>query len=1034
MKALLVFLLPLVVSADPALPPGKKSIPLTGQNFTVPEGFELELVAGPPLVDRPIHADFDEQGRLYVCESSGTNDKVDKQLAEKPHWIVRLEDTDGDGRFDRCTQFAEHLMFPEGMLWHAGSVFVAAPPSIWKLTDTDNDGIADVREEWFAGKTLTGCANDLHGPYLGADGWIYWAKGAFAEQTYPRPGKSPLVTRAAHIFRSRPDGTGIEPVMTGGMDNPVEVAFTPGGERIFTTTFLQQPGHGNRDGLIHAIYGGVYGKVNDVVAGHPRTGDLMPVLSHLGPAAPAGLACYESSHFGREYQGNLFAALFNLRKITRHVLTKSGGTFASRDEDFLVSDSFDFHPTDVLEDADGSLLVVNTGGWYKLCCPSSQLWKPDILGGIYRIRRTDAERVADPRGLTLDWKNPAPEELAKRLSDARPAVRKRAGEALAGQGPQALIVLEKTLANPKSAEARRRAVWTLARIDAPTARTLVRIALHDADETVRQAAAHSISVWRDRDAVPDLLRLLARGSPFNRRAAAEALGRLGHPAAVPVLLSVAGEELDRTLEHSVIYALIEIASRAETEAGLQSENPRTRRAALLAIDQMEGKGLQPDAVAELLASPEPRLRETAAWIVGRHRDWGPALAPFLAKRLAARNLTDDERALLARLLAEFASNAEIQTLLASGLANEGAARSDDKTVILQAMSRSGLAALPDGWVAPLAAVLRSDSTLAPLAVSVVRAVPSAAARTAELHAALLAAAADERLSTAQRLEALGAAPGGIGQVDPRVFDFMRANLTPDAQVSVRLSAADALSKARLDDRQLVLLAALVRSAGPLEIERVVAPYAHSSSDEVGKALAAALAECSALTSLRPEFLQEIFKHYGPAVEAEARTVYKLLAASTEKQKNKIEELLALLPRGDIRRGQSVFNSQKAACTTCHGFGYVGGSIGPDLTKIGGIRTERDLLEAIVFPSASFVRSYEPVVVTTKAGKTFAGTIRPGRPDEVVLALNAKETVHIPRDEIEELVPGTVSIMPAGLDQQLSSQELVDLITFLKSAK
>ncbi len=73
--------------------------------------------------------------------------------------------------------------------------------------------------------------------------------------------------------------------MTGGMDNPVDVVFTPGGERIFTTTFLVHPSEGQRDGLIHAIYGGVYGKDHDVINGHPRTGDLMPPLVHLGPAA-----------------------------------------------------------------------------------------------------------------------------------------------------------------------------------------------------------------------------------------------------------------------------------------------------------------------------------------------------------------------------------------------------------------------------------------------------------------------------------------------------------------------------------------------------------------------------------------------------------------------------------------------------------------------------------------------------------------------------------------------------------------------------
>ena len=67
------------------------------------------------------------------------------------------------------------------------------------------------------------------------------------------------------------------------------------------------------------------------------------------------------------------------------MLTPDGATFTTKDSDFLTSDNRDFHPTDVLEDADGSLLVIDTGGWYKLCCPTSQLAKPDVLGGIYRI-------------------------------------------------------------------------------------------------------------------------------------------------------------------------------------------------------------------------------------------------------------------------------------------------------------------------------------------------------------------------------------------------------------------------------------------------------------------------------------------------------------------------------------------------------------------------------------------------------------------------------------------------------------------------
>ena len=75
--------------------------------FTVPDGFEVELVAAPPLVDRPVSMDFDEQGRLYVTTSSGSNDKVQKQLEDKPHRILRLEDSDGDGRWDRLTDYTQ---------------------------------------------------------------------------------------------------------------------------------------------------------------------------------------------------------------------------------------------------------------------------------------------------------------------------------------------------------------------------------------------------------------------------------------------------------------------------------------------------------------------------------------------------------------------------------------------------------------------------------------------------------------------------------------------------------------------------------------------------------------------------------------------------------------------------------------------------------------------------------------------------------------------------------------------------------------
>jgi putative membrane-bound dehydrogenase-like protein len=1008
-------------------------IELNGHIFTLPSDFDIELAAGSPLVDRPIVADFDEQGRLYVADSSGSNEKVVVQVIKKPHRILRLEDTDGDGRFDKRTVFADKMMFPEGCMWHAGSLYVAAPPSIWKLTDTDGDGVADERVEWFQGKTLTGCANDLHGPYLGLDGWIYWCKGAFAQQTYERKGKPPFVTRAAHIFRCRPDGSGTEPVMTGGMDNPVDVVFTPGGERIFTTTFFQHPGGGLRDGLIHAVYGGIYGKDHNVIydPAHKWTSPaLMPVLTHLGAAAPCGLTRYESRVFGTEYQDNLFACLFNMHKVTRHVLIPDGASFKSRDEDFLVSNNFDFHPTDVLEDADGSLLVIDTGGWYKLCCPTSQLHKPDILGGIYRIKRKGAAKIDDPRGRKLAWAKMTAAELAGLLGDARPAVRHRAVEVMA-QNLGAVPAIFNVICSSKSAEARRNAVWAATRIDGAFARGAVRQALDDADEITRQAATHSMSVHRDGDSVAGLVKLLKSPSLHNRRAAAEALGRIGDKFAVPALLDALAQQSDRALEHSLTFALIEIADVKATMVGLSSDNARVRRAALIVLDQMDGGRLDAKQITAELTSDDPKVKETAWWIAGRHPEWGDTVTSFLRDRLsAADKLRPEDQDELVQHLTRFAANKAIQQLLTNPPGGQQAQR-----IALRVMARANLKEAPRDWIARLTAVLNGDNTdLQSESIAAVRHLRILPTQAAPLAAALLQIGSNSRAATVLRVSALAAVPGGRMKIEPELFDFLRSHLDAEQPIVVRAAAAEVLAKAKLDPNQLLSLAGSLKSVGPLEMERLLDAFAPSTHEKVGLALVSALRASPARSSLRVETLKPRLAKFPPAVQRQAEELYAALDADAAKQKAQLEQLLSSLRDGDVRRGQAVFNSSKASCSACHAIGYLGGNVGPDLTHIGKIRSERDLLESIVFPNASLVRSYEPVQVTTKSGKVHNGLIRKDAPDEIVLATGPNQEARVSRDDIEEVQPSKVSVMPAGLDQQLTLRELADLVAFLKACK
>jgi len=1019
---------------------------LNGHTFTLPDGFEIEVCATSPLVDRPITADFDEQGRLYVSDSSGSNEPVVKQVVDRTHRIMRLEDTDGDGQYDKSVVFADKMMFPEGTLWHAGSLYVSAPPSIWKLTDTDDDGVADQRSEWFEGKTLTGCANDLHGPYLGPDGYIYWCKGAFAEQTYEQPGKPPLVTKAAHIFRRRADGTGpIENVMTGGMDNPVDVVFTPGGERIFTTTFLQNPGGGLRDGLIHAVYGGVYGKVYNVTDFHPRTGDLLPPLVHMGPAAPSGLTRYESSVFGEEFRDNLFACQFNMYKVSRHELQASGATFQSTDSDFVVSHNIDFHPTDVLEDADGSLVICDTGGWYRLCCPTSQLEKPDVFGAVYRVRRIGAKPVDDPRGLKLDWAKLDPRELARLLDDPRPAVQRRAIRDLAKQeSEKATAVLRPLLNNLETGKelSRLNSIWTLTRIDAPEARLLVRKSIDDSDASVRHAALHSVSLWKDREALSLVLKTLKSGSSHDMRASAEILGRIGDKSVVPSLLDAAAQphrkqemQSDRVLEHSVTFALIEIADPEATAKGLESSEAMVRRSALIALDQMPGGQLTPKQVVPLLTSEDAALRQTSLWLVGRHPEWGDALTQYLRDQLNRGSFREVEQSDLRSLLSQFAGTASVQQLLASHV-KAGAASETELTVrmmCLDAMSKSGLKQMPDAWLAALTNMLAGeDGTLKSQAVSVVRSLPLPEAGTQELAQALLNMALQTQAKPEARIEAIAALPAGRGELEPELFTLLVANLGEDASVSSRSATVEALLKAKLSLEQLQALAEAVPRVGPLELSRLLSVFETSTDEAVGSQLVAALQQSPVLTSLRVDTVKLRLAKFPDSIQQQAEVLYAAINVEAAKQKERLDELVGLVGQGDIRRGQVVFANSKASCVACHAIGYKGGNIGPDLSRIGKIRTERDLLESLLFPSVSLVRSYEPVVVVTHAGKLHNGLIRKETPDEIVLATGAKEEVRVSRAEIEEIRPSTVSVMPAGLDTQLTREQLIDLIAFLKS--
>lgn len=1011
----------------------------------VAEGYEVSLAVPSALAERPIAVARDEQGRLYVTDSGGMTERAEKQLEEKPHRIRRLTDTDGDGVYDHSTLFADRMMFPEGCLWFRGSLYVAAPPEIWKLTDTNDDGVCDQREVWFDGKTLTGCGNDLHGPYAGLDGRLYWCKGAFAEQSHVLSDGATLVTQSSHIFRAKPDGSDIENVLTGGMDNPVNVAFLRNGERFLSCTFFQFPEAGRRDGLIHAIYGGVYGKKHSSIYAHPMTGDVMPVLNHQGAAAPCGLIAGSDQLFGGQHDQQLFACYFNLHKVVQHRLVPNGPTYRTEDTDFLSCEHPDFHPTDVFEDADGSLLIVDTGGWYKVCCPTSQLAKPDVLGAIYRVRRKGLPAINNALGHELPWESADEKTLVRYLEDPRLFVQRRASDLLRLKGTSAVPALTDTVLNHSSSAVRLRAVWTLAGIEHSDAAQAASLALEDKDKDVRQAAAHVVGLHRHAASLPRLLDVASAPEQGPARAALEAIGRLRERETVSSILDLlaraeaseiapGGEPLEDALrisEHAKIYALIEIASPEATRSGLASDAPSVVRAALVALDQMRGGNLKPGEVLPYMAHPDARLRATAAWIVNHHADWGSELAQYFAERLESLSqMNDAERLQVQELLANLSSSPDIQTLLTKGLSSD--AHADVRELTLKTLASTGLSSTPVTWLDALAKLATSDDpdTLA-LVVQVSRHLALPKEGHAELRVALARIGANNALADTLRLSAIDAAGNGL-TLDNQTFDLLRRNLNADLPLDQRSIAATRLAGSVLTDAQVLTLVESLKEVGAMELPKLLPAFEQHASENQGARLVEALKASPGFRGLRVDLIQPLFAKYSAPVQESSKALIKMLNASVEEQTAQLEQLLKTLPDGDVRRGHEVFMSRKAACNTCHKLGYGGGRLGPDLTNIGKARNRRDLVEAIVFPSASIVRGYEPIAAELEDGRVIAGIVTGENQLEIIVSQDAVKSIHIARSEVVQILPSNVSPMPNGLLTLLSPQEIADLVAFLQS--
>ena len=1000
-------------------------------------------------------ADSDQSKRhLKDLNEDGQLDWRDLTVEKEQVWFV--EDRSGDGVADHARMYIEDFGdevtdVANGVEYAAGEVYISVGPDLWRTKDTDDDGIADEKESishgWIVHVGFSG--HGMSGVTVGPQGRIWWGAGDVGMNVIDKDGKEWKYPNRGTVVRCDPDGSNFE-VFAMGVRNTHEFVFDDYGNLISVDNDGDHSGESER--LVYLIDGSdsgwrinwQFGKYTDPDNNgykvwmdermyEPRWDGqaayiLPPIQNYVN--GPTGMVYNPGTALGPEYYQHFFVAEFrgNPANSPLHAFTleAEGAGFKLGTTKEVVSGLL---PTGVDFGADGALYFSDwVNGWGVK--EEGRIWKLDVPGGADTPIRREVYRLlnSDPS----EWAN---DTLAVLLAHQDQRVRKNAQFELVKRGDEGYETLLSVARSDTSQFARIHAIWgigQMARAEGERAEALTEL-LTDADPEIIAQAARMIGDVRYDGAGDELIALLEREEPRVVFMATEALGRTENEDAVDPILAMLerNDDTDTYLRMGGMIALGRIGDAAALVALQDHPSRAVRTAAVVALRRMEDPG-----IAEFLDDKDEYIVTEAARAINDDYSIEEAL-PALAATLDEDRFTNE--ALLRRAISanvRVGGQESVERL--AGYAARAAAPAVLRAEALAALATWGRPSVFDRVDGRYRGVFEQDSTVA--------------AKALEPRVADLIARGEEEV----RLAAIRAA--GRLQLEETVPQLTRL-LQSDRTPGVRLEALNALAAMDVEDLDRDLEMALADREGMLRARALeILPSSSIAEDRSVKLYDQVLqkgttveqqAALSGLSRIQGESSTELFSRLLDRLErddiptevrldlAEAVEQHgdpKLNAILTD-YAGQIDTTIGLyalaLEGGNAGRGRDIFyRNESAQCVRCHAIFEYGGNVGPGLEGIGSELSHRQLLEALIRPSARLAPGYETTLITLNDGSVTAGIVMERTDEAIKLKIGKEDIQTIPRADIaeEETVPSSMPTM----EDKLSRREIRDVVAFLAS--